>query len=33
MKRPSARRVRDRLFGGVLMALGASLVFVKRAAS
>ena len=33
MTRPSARRVRDRLFGGVLMALGASLVFVKRAAS
>jgi len=25
-----ARRVRDRLFGGVLMALGVSLVFVKR---
>ena len=33
MQRPSARQVRDRLFGGVLMVLGASLVFVKRSTS
>ncbi|HIV72385.1 MAG TPA: LysE family transporter [Candidatus Aquabacterium excrementipullorum] len=30
MRRPGAQRVRDRLFGGVLMGLGVSLVFVKR---
>ena len=32
MRRPGAQRVRDRLFGGVLMGLGVSLVFVKRTA-
>mgnify|MGYP003347945982 CR=1 FL=1 len=30
MKRPSARRVRDRLFGGVLMALGGLLAACDR---
>lgn len=30
MRQPGAQRVRDRLFGGVLMGLGVSLVFVKR---
>lgn len=30
MRRPGAQRVRDRLFGGVLMGMGVSLVFVKR---
>ena len=32
MRRPGAQRVQGRLFGGVLMGLGVSLVFVKRTA-
>lgn len=32
MQRPGARRMRDRLFGGVLMGLGVSLLFVRRTA-